>query len=99
MIDELLVTCGDQKPPDWLTWDECERLNTERERTVPSTKPFATEAEGAITSVRRPTSFVPDGCIPISTHSLSWAIILLLAARLDVASQSHLSVVCGERIM
>ena len=34
MIDELLVTCGDQKPPDWLTWDECERLNKERERRL-----------------------------------------------------------------
>ena len=34
MLDELLVTCGDQKPPDWLTWDECERLNKERERRL-----------------------------------------------------------------
>lgn len=32
MIDELLAACGDQKPPDWLTWDECERLSNERER-------------------------------------------------------------------
>ena len=34
LIDELLVTCRDQKPPDWLTRDECERLGRERERRL-----------------------------------------------------------------
>ena len=36
LIDELLVTCRGQKPPDWLTRDECERLSKERERRLQS---------------------------------------------------------------
>ena len=34
MILEVLVTCRDQRPPDWLTRDECERLSKERERRL-----------------------------------------------------------------
>jgi hypothetical protein len=34
LIDELLIACRDQKRPDWLTRNECERLNRERERRL-----------------------------------------------------------------
>ena len=36
MIDELLATCRDRTPPDWLTRDECDRLGKERERRLPT---------------------------------------------------------------
>jgi hypothetical protein len=34
LIDELLATCRDPSPPDWLNRDECERLSNERDRRL-----------------------------------------------------------------
>src|SRR5262249_44950764 len=48
LIDELLIACRDQKRPDWLTREECERLNKERERRLRNRKQRAADAEGAV---------------------------------------------------
>ena len=34
LIDELLVTCRDKKPPESLARDECDHLAKERERRL-----------------------------------------------------------------